>query len=68
MVIVRKYWKNSNTNEVCTSTEYTDTKIDFPIHFYDIKGEKIGENLKLIGFVEINEKNFNKIKRKYEKK
>lgn len=60
MKTILKYWKNSNTGELVKSQEFTETSIDFPIYFYDIKGKSIGENLDLKGFVEIKEKKFKK--------
>ena len=52
-----------------TSSECTETKITgIPIYFYDIKGEKYGENLELVGFVEISEKKFMKARKKENRK
>ena len=59
MKTIIKYWKNSNTNELLKSQEFTETNItNIPIFFYDLKGKKVGENLDLKGFVEIKEKKF----------
>jgi len=64
MVHIRKYWKNSNTGELLSSTEHTETKIiGFPVYYYDIEGKSYGENLELVGFVEISEKKFLKAKK-----
>ena len=58
MKTIIKHWKNSNTGELLKSQEFTETSIQFPIYFYNTKGEQIGENLDLKGFVEIKEKKF----------
>lgn len=58
MKTIYKYWKNSNTGELIKSQEFTETQIKFPINYYDIDGNQIGENLDLKGFVEIKEKKF----------
>lgn len=61
MKAVIKFWKNSNTGELVKSQEFIQTEIKgLPIYFYSIEGVKVGENLSLVGFVEIKEKKFKK--------
>jgi hypothetical protein len=62
MVTIYKYYKNSNTNDIIKSQEFTETSIDFPINYYR-DGQPI-ENLDLTGYVEISEKKYRRIKRK----
>ena len=63
MKVISKYWKNSNSGEVLSSQEFTETSITgIPIYFYDKQGLKVGENLDLKGFVEIKQKTFLKSK------
>lgn len=60
MTTIYKFWKNSNTNELLKSQEFTDIYFNAPIFYYDLEGNKVGEDLELIGFVEIKEKKFKK--------
>jgi len=62
MVTIYKYWKNSNTGDVISSQEFTETKIGFPIYYY--RNNKSIETPDLTGYVEISEKKYNRIKRK----
>ena len=62
MVTQYKYYKNSNTNDIIMSQEYSETNIDFPIDYYR-NNQNIGIP-NLIGYVEISEKKYNRIKRK----
>jgi len=66
MKTIYKYYKNSNTGEVMKSQEFTETKIKgTPTYFYGLDGKGIGENLDTNGFVEISEKKWKRLKRKY---
>lgn len=59
MKVVYKFWKNSNTGQKLKSQEFTETDLKgLPIYFYDVNGQRAGENLDLTGFVEIKEKKF----------
>jgi hypothetical protein len=59
MKTVYNYYKNSNTGELLKSQTFTETAIKgMPINFYDVNGKKVGENLKLDGFVPISQKKF----------
>jgi hypothetical protein len=60
MKTLYKFYKNSNNGELIKSQEFTETSIKFPTNFYDVEGNKVGENLTLEGFVEIKEKKFKK--------
>jgi hypothetical protein len=65
MKTVYKFYKNSNTEELLMSQEFTETNIkNIPIYFYNVDRKKVGENLDLKGFVEINEKKFNRYSKK----
>ena len=65
MVVIHKYWKNSNTGDLLKSQEFTEINITgIPIYYYDLNGKGIGENLDIKGFVEISEKKWNRGKRK----
>lgn len=64
MVTTYKYFKNSNTGDLLMSQEFTSTIIkNMPVNWYRGK-EKVGENLKLIGYVEISEKKYNRLSKK----
>lgn len=63
MIVIRTYFKNSNTGELYSRTRYTETRIEFPEHFYDIHGNDV-EDVDLTGFVEISEKKFKRERRK----
>lgn len=53
------YFKNSSTGELVMKQEFTETDITgIPIYFYNQNRKSIGENLDLVGFVEIKEKTF----------
>lgn len=59
-----KYFKSSNTGQMVRSQTFTETALKgIPVYFYDIKGEKIGEDLTLNGFVEISERKFLRYKK-----
>lgn len=61
MKTVYKYFKSSNTGQMVSSQEFTETDITgIPIYYYDINGKGIGENLILKGFVPISERKFRK--------
>lgn len=61
MVTIYKFWKNSNTGQLLKSQEFKETSIkDIPINFYDLDGNKVGENLSLKGFAQIKPKKFKK--------
>lgn len=62
MITQRKYYKNSNTGDIIISQKYIETKIEFPIDYYQ-DNQNIGIP-DLIGYVEISEKKYNRIKRK----
>jgi hypothetical protein len=69
MVTKYTFYKNSNTGEVMKAKEYTDTSIKgIPIYYYDLSGKSIGENLNLNGFTVMGEKQWNRLKRKYDAK
>ena len=59
MKTVYNYYKNSNSGELLMSQTFTEISITgIPVYFYNSKKRKVGENLKLVGFVEISEKKF----------
>lgn len=59
-----KFFKNSNTGQMVTSQEFTETDITgILIYYYNIKGKCIGEDLTLKGFVVISERKFLKYKK-----
>lgn len=68
MKTIYKYWKNSNTDDIIMSQEFTETEIDFPIEYYRPNpntGTVLNINIPdMIGYVEISEKKYNRIKRK----
>lgn len=65
---INKYYKNSNTGELIHEVETTETEITgIPIRYYNINGQPCGENIDLVGFVEISKKKFNREKRKQKK-
>ena len=53
----KKYYKNSNTNELVHTTEFTESPIEFPMYFYNMSNKCI-EPFDLKGFVIISEKKF----------
>lgn len=57
------YYKNSNTGELIKKVTRTETPIKWPDCFYDIRGHELVEP-SLVGFVEISEKKWNRLKRK----
>lgn len=64
MVTTYKYYKNSNTGDVVKSQTFSETTIkNIPV-FYFRNGEPIGENLELIGYVEISKKSYDRICKK----
>jgi len=68
MKVIYKYYKNSNTGFLMKTQEFIETPIKgIPVYFYNLNGEKIGENLDLDGFVEISEKKFKRVQRKNKK-
>ena len=62
MVTTYKYLKNSNSGDVITTQEFTETEIDFPINYY--RNNQSIETPDLTGYIEISEKKYNRIKRK----
>lgn len=65
---IETYLKNSNTGELLKRCEsISDTPIIFPVMYYDINGDIVGEDIEVDGFVEISEKKFKRYKRKYER-
>lgn len=65
MKTVYNYYKNSNTGELLKSQTFTETDIkNLAVNFYDVNGKKVGENLKLDGFVPINQKKFERASKK----
>lgn len=68
MSSLTKYFKNSNTGEMVQQQSFPDSPIKgFPVYYYDKDGLGIGENLDLVGFVEISEKKFNREVKKLKK-
>jgi hypothetical protein len=67
MTVKYTYLKNSNTSEIILKQEWLNSNINFPAYYYDIHEKLIGENLNLIGYVEISKKKFNLLKRKANK-
>lgn len=68
MKTIYKYWKNSNTDDIIMSQEFTETEIDFQIEYYR-PNPNTGSVLNIsipdmTGYVEITEKKYNRIKRK----
>lgn len=58
------HFKNSNTGQMVRMQEFTETPITgIPKYFYDLNGEKIGEDMELDGFVQVSEKKWNIAKR-----
>lgn len=66
MKTIRTFYKNSNTGELILKQQFTETKINFPINYYDYNKNPI-ESLSLIGFVEISEKKFDREAKKQNK-
>jgi hypothetical protein len=66
MITTHTFYKNSNTGELIMKQQFTDTTIDFPIHFYTVNRKPINTP-NLIGFVEISEKKFNREAKKQDK-
>lgn len=65
MKVTYKHWKNSNTGHLLKTQEFTETDITgIPVYFYDADGKKCGENLELVGYVEVSEKKFNRESKK----
>jgi len=61
------YYKNSNTGELIKKVTRTESPIKWPDYFYDIRGHELVEP-SLVGFVEISEKKWNRLKRKTNEK
>lgn len=61
METIVKYYKNSNTGDLIKSQTVVISSIKgIPVHWYR-DGKSIGENLELpSGYVEVNEKKFNR--------
>ena len=65
MKTITTYFKNSNTGELIKKQEYTETRIDFPISYYNIHGKELDSDSSIEhGFVEISEKKWKISKRK----
>lgn len=65
MKVIYKYWKNSNNGDLIMSQSFTETKITgIPTYYYRNK-QQIGENLELIGYVEISEKKYKRELKKH---
>lgn len=58
-----EYLKNSNTGEIIKKYFATETRIDFPVTYYDINGREI-EDFDPTGFVNVSEKTYIRERRK----
>ncbi len=55
-----KYYKNSNTGDLIKSQSFVNTLIKHsPVYWYR-NNKSIGENLNIVGYVEISEKKYNR--------
>ncbi len=66
METIYTYYKNSNTNEILIKQHFSGISFECPDYFYDWNKKSI-EIPDLTGFVEISEKNFNKIVKRRKK-
>ena len=65
---VVKYFKHSNSGHIFESIKFIHTVINFPTYYYGIDGKKIKEiHIDMNGYVEISEKKFLRLKKKYNK-
>lgn len=65
MEVIYRHWKNSNTGHLLKSQKFLNTFIkDTPIYFYDHNLKLAGEDLCLIGYIEISEKRWRILARK----
>lgn len=64
MKTIRTYYKNSNTGDILLEQKHIETKIDFPVCYFNPQTkELIGEDIKLEGYVKISEKKIKRILR-----
>ena len=67
MKTILTYYKNSNTNEIVMSQEFTEIQITgIPIYYY--RNNKQIEKPDMSGYVKISEKHYKRIQRKLTKK
>lgn len=59
MTVERKYYKNSNTGDLITSQRFVGYSFEIPVYWYR-NNKLIGENLNIVGYVEISEKKYNR--------
>tara|TARA_R110000787_G_scaffold285651_1_gene401928 strand:+ start:818 stop:1018 length:201 start_codon:yes stop_codon:yes gene_type:complete len=65
MKTLYKYYKNSNTNDLVMSQEFTETRIKQPILFY--RDKKSIDYPNLLGYVQLSKRKFERYTRKYKK-